>query len=119
LHGFGGLTTWWDNFAKTGYPSITPWYGLSAEFVGALLLIPGIWTRWAALYTLPLIAGAAHFWAIRNRVTPFGSYETFEYPLLWNFDFRVDTSDGRSPPKVEVRFVPILLQKSVETIGEA
>jgi len=50
----GGLDTWWGNFAKNGYPAITPWYCISAEFVGAISLIPGIWTRWAALYTLPL-----------------------------------------------------------------
>jgi hypothetical protein len=53
----GGLDKWWANFAANGYPSITPWYCISAEFAGALLLIPGIWTRWVALYALPLILG--------------------------------------------------------------
>jgi putative oxidoreductase len=78
----GGLTTWWSNFATNGYPSITPWYCISAEFAGAILLIPGIWTRWVALYTLPLIAGAAHFWAIRK-----GFYFTgagAELPFAWS-----------------------------------
>ena len=32
----GGLDKWWANFANNGYPSITPWYCVSAEFVGAL-----------------------------------------------------------------------------------
>ena len=36
----GGLDKWWANFAANGYPSITPWYCISAEFAGALLLIP-------------------------------------------------------------------------------
>jgi hypothetical protein len=55
----GGLNKWWPIFANNGYPSITPWYCISAELVGAFCLIPGICARWAALYTLPLIAGAA------------------------------------------------------------
>jgi uncharacterized membrane protein YphA (DoxX/SURF4 family) len=37
-----------------------------AEFIGAILLIPGIYTRWVCLYTLPLIAGAVQFWAARK-----------------------------------------------------
>src|SRR5262249_14949443 len=37
----GGLTQWWGNFATDGYPWFVPWYAISAEFVGALLLIPG------------------------------------------------------------------------------
>src|SRR4051794_12905659 len=62
----GGLNTWWSNFATNKYPPITPWYCISAEVLGAVLLIPGIWTRWVALYAVPLIAGAAHYWTIRK-----------------------------------------------------
>jgi len=62
----GGLDKWWANFANNGYPWITPWYCISAEFVGALFLIPGIGTRRVALYALPLTAGAAQFWAVRK-----------------------------------------------------
>ena len=62
----GGLDKWWANFAANGYPAITPWYCISAEFAGALLLIPGIWTRWVSLYALPLILGAAQYWAVRK-----------------------------------------------------
>jgi putative oxidoreductase len=59
-----------------------PWYSISAEFAGALLLIPGIYTRWVALYTLPLIVGAAQYWAVRK-----GFYFTaagFELPAVWS-----------------------------------
>lgn len=56
----------WANFATNGYPSIVPWYCISAEFIGAICLIPGIYTRWVCLYTLPLIAGAVQFWAVRK-----------------------------------------------------
>jgi putative oxidoreductase len=43
-----------------GYPRFVPWYAISAEFAGALLLIPGIYTRWVSLYALPLTIGASH-----------------------------------------------------------
>ena len=78
----GGLHTWWENFAKHGYPAITPWYSISAEFVGAFLLIPGIWTRWVALYALPLMVGAAHFWAIRKGY--FFTGAGAELPVVWS-----------------------------------
>ena len=77
----GGLNTWWSNFAANGYPSITPWYCITAEFLGAILLIPGIWTRWVALYTLPLIAGAAHYWAARKGFFFVGAGS--ELPVVW------------------------------------
>ena len=38
---------------------IVPAYVLSAEFAGALLLIPGILTRYIAIYALPMLIGAA------------------------------------------------------------
>lgn len=78
----GGLPTWWDTFAKNGYPAITPWYCISAEFAGAILLIPGIWTRWVALYVLPLMVGAAHFWAIRKGY--FFTSAGAELPVVWS-----------------------------------
>jgi putative oxidoreductase len=62
----GGLNKWWVNFANNAYPSVVPWYCISAEFVGAIMLIPGIYTRWVCLYTLPLIVGAAQFWAVKG-----------------------------------------------------
>jgi putative oxidoreductase len=39
-------------------------YAISAEFVGALLLIPGIYVPCASLYAMPLMIGAAHFWLV-------------------------------------------------------
>ena len=77
----GGLDKWWANLINNGYPAIVPWYAISAEFAGALLLIPGICARWVALYTLPLIVGAAQYWAVRK-----GFYFTaggFELPAAW------------------------------------
>jgi len=77
----GGIATWWSNLLDAGYPSFVAGYVLSAEFAGALLLIPGVLTRYVALYAMPMMAGAAHFWFMRN-----GFYFTktgAELPLLW------------------------------------
>jgi putative oxidoreductase len=77
----GGLGRWWNNFAVNGYPSIVPWYCISAEFIGAIFLIPGIFTRWICLYTLPLIVGAAQFWAVRKGF--FFTSGGCELPVVW------------------------------------
>lgn len=76
-----GFEGWWGNFATNGYPWFTPYYVFSAEVAGAVLLIPGIWSRWVCLYAVPMMLGAAHFWATRN-----GFYFTAggaELPLVW------------------------------------
>src|SRR6266852_3462952 len=80
---------------NNGYPSITPWYCVSAEFVGAVFLVPGICTRWAALYALPLTIGAAQFWAVRK-----GFYFTgagSELPVAWSAMLVVQILLGDGP----------------------
>jgi putative oxidoreductase len=77
----GGLEAWWENLLKAGYPPVVPAYVLSAEIFGALLLIPGVFTRYVALYAAPMMIGAAHFWMTRT-----GFYFTkagAELPLVW------------------------------------
>jgi putative oxidoreductase len=66
---------------KSGYPTFVPAYVLSAEFAGALLLIPGVLSRYVALYAMPMMFGAAEFWLARK-----GFYFTkagAELPLVW------------------------------------
>jgi len=49
--------------------------------VGAVLLIPGVLTRYVAAYAMPMMAGAAQFWLVRT-----GFYFTrsgAEMPLVW------------------------------------
>jgi putative oxidoreductase len=58
----GGIGTWWTNLQGHGYPAFVPAYVLSAEIAGALLLIPGVLTRYVALYAIPMMVGAAQFW---------------------------------------------------------
>ena len=48
---------------------------------GAICLIPGILTRWVALYTMPLIVGAAQFWLVRKGF--FFTGAGAELPTLW------------------------------------
>ena len=77
----GGLDAWWGNLLANGYPSFVPAYVLSAELFGALLLIPGVLTRYVALYAMPMMIGAAHYWLARK-----GFYFTqggAELPLVW------------------------------------
>ena len=49
--------------------------------MGALLLIPGVQTRWVSLYAVPLMLGASHFWSVRKGFffTAGGS----EFTLVW------------------------------------
>lgn len=77
----GGLGGWWAGLLQNGYPPFVPAYVLSAEMFGALLLIPGVLTRWVVLYAMPMMAGAAEFWLVRT-----GFYFTrsgAELPLVW------------------------------------
>jgi putative oxidoreductase len=77
----GGLPAWWHGLVSAGYPPFVPAYVLSAEIVGAVLLIPGVLTRYVAAYAMPMMAGAAQFWLVRT-----GFYFTrsgAEMPLVW------------------------------------
>lgn len=77
----GGLMGWWAGLLRNNYPPFVPAYVFSAEIFGALLLIPGVLTRWVALYAMPMMAGAAEFWLVRT-----GFYFTrsgAELPLVW------------------------------------
>jgi len=76
-----GFDGWWNGLIQAGYPAWVIVYVLSGEFLGAICLIPGIFTRWVALYCLPLILGAAQFWLVRKGFwfTVAGA----ELPILW------------------------------------
>ena len=77
----GGFDGWWNGLIQAGYPSWVIVYVLSGEFAGAICLIPGIATRWVALYALPLILGAAQFWLARTGF--FFTAAGAELPTLW------------------------------------
>jgi putative oxidoreductase len=100
----GGLHRWWSNFAANGYPWFVPWYAISAEFVGALLLIPGIYTRWVCIYAMPLMIGAAQYWLVRK-----GFYFTgagCELPVAWTIMLIVQAMLGDGPFSVKMPALP-------------
>jgi putative oxidoreductase len=91
----GGLSAWWGGLIKAGYPAFVPAYVLSAEFVGAAFLIPGVLARYAALYAMPMMLGAAQFWLARK-----GFYFTragAELPLVWLALLAVQVVVGDGP----------------------
>ena len=91
----GGLDQWWSNFATNGYPWFVPWYVFSAELAGALLLIPGIQVRWVSLYAIPMMLGAAQFWAVRNGFWFVAAGA--ELPILWCILLIVQAMLGDGP----------------------
>jgi len=78
----GGIARWWGDFATNGYPWFVPYYIISAELVGALCLIPGLYTRWVALYAVPMMIGAAHFWSVRKGF--YFAAAGSELPVVWS-----------------------------------
>jgi putative oxidoreductase len=69
-------------------------------------LIPGIFTRWAALYALPLLIGAAQFWSVRK-----GFYFTgagAELPVVWSVLLIIQILLGDGPYAV----VPSLMGRT-------
>ena len=77
----GGFDQWWSNFGTNGYPWFVPWYVVSAEIAGALLLVPGILVRWVCIYSVPMMVGAAQFWAARKGFWFVAGGA--ELPILW------------------------------------
>lgn len=76
-----GLNGWFSILESSGYPSFVSWYVLSVEFAGALLLIPGVYVRWVSLYAIPMMIGAAYFWATRTGF--FFTSAGAELPIVW------------------------------------
>jgi putative oxidoreductase len=101
----GGVDRWWSGLRANGYPWFVPWYVVSAEFAGAIFLIPGICTRWVSIYAVPLMIGATQFWWVRK-----GFYFTAaggELPLLWGSTLLVQALLGDGPYAVRIRALPL------------
>jgi putative oxidoreductase len=99
----GGLGAWWGNLLANGYPAFVPVYVLTAELLGALLLIPGVLTRYVALYAMPMMMGASQYWLARKGF--FFVQGGAELPLVWLalLAIQIIAGDGpralvRSPP---------------------
>nr|TFG51216.1 MAG: DoxX family membrane protein [Hyphomicrobiales bacterium] len=99
----GGFDAWWNNLINNGYPAWVVVYVLSGEFLAAVCLIPGIYARWVALYSVPLMIGAALYWIPRTGF--FFASAGAEMPIVWTIALIVlaGLGDGayalkRSPP---------------------
>jgi putative oxidoreductase len=96
----GGVARWWSGLEANGYSWFVPSYVMSAEFAGALLLIPGICTRWVSLFCLPMMIGATQFWLVRK-----GFYFTgagCEFPVVWGILLLVQALVGDGPYAVKI-----------------
>jgi putative oxidoreductase len=62
-------------------PEVGAWYAIVAHGLGGALLVLGLWTRWAALANLPIMAGAFFLVHLKQGffMGPGGGYE---YVLL-------------------------------------
>src|SRR5258707_10504357 len=105
-----GFDGWWNGLNTAGYPNWVIFYVLSGEFLGALLLIPGIYTRWVALYALPLIIGAAQFWAVRKGFFFTGAGS--ELPILKKPDRK---STRLNSSHANISYAVFCLKKKKET----
>jgi len=100
----GGFHQWWDNFAINGYYWFVPWYAVSAEIVGAFLIIPGIYARWASLYALPLMVGAAHFCLVRKGF--WFAAGGAEFPVAWTIMLAAQALLGDGPYALKPSPIP-------------
>ena len=100
----GGLQKWWSNFETNGYHWLVPWYAISAEFAGALLLIPGIYTRWVSLYAMPLMIGASQFWLVRKGF--YFAAAGCELPVIWTIMLILQAMLGDGPYAAKVPALP-------------
>ena len=91
----GGFRKWWANFEENDYPRWVAYYVVSAEVLGALLLIPGIKTTLVCLYALPLMIGATHFWYVRTGF--YFSGAGCELPFVWTIMLVVQALLGDGP----------------------
>ncbi len=90
----GGLPVWWSDL-EHNYTGFVPPYVFSVEVICALTLIPGIFTRYVALYAMPMMAGAAQFWLARKGF--FFTGAGAEAPLLWLFLLGLQVMLGDGP----------------------
>jgi len=91
----GGLDAWWNNLINNGYPAWVIYYVLSAEFIAAVCLIPGIFARWVALYSVPLMIGASLYWLPRTGF--FFAGAGAEMPLFWTVALIIFAGLGDGP----------------------
>jgi putative oxidoreductase len=80
--GVTGYENWFNGWIKAGYPAWSLYYALVAEFAGATLLLVGTYSRYAAIFALPLmIAVSQHWFSHKGFWFADGG---LEFPLCWS-----------------------------------
>ena len=80
-YGVTGYDNWFDGWIKAGYPVWTLYYTLAAEFAGAVLLLLGVYSRYVALFALPVLVAVSQLWFSRKGF--WFSDGGLEFPLCW------------------------------------
>lgn len=70
-------------FASIGLPGPLAYLTIAAEILGGVLLIAGLWTRWASLALVPVLLGAAWFAHWPNGFFFNAPNGGWEYPAFW------------------------------------
>jgi putative oxidoreductase len=76
-----GFDPWWDGLVKQGYPGAVLGYTVFIEFVGAVLLLLGVYTRTVSLLSLPVLIAVANHWMVRKGF--WFADGGMEFPLAW------------------------------------
>jgi putative oxidoreductase len=80
---FNGFDAWWNGLTKQGYPDWVLAYTVGAEFLGAVLLLLGVYTRTVSLLTLPVILAVVNHWMVRKGF--WFADGGAEFTLAWSF----------------------------------
>lgn len=77
-----GLDGTVEFFQSLGYPALAAYVVIAVETLGGLALIVGLFTRWVALATVPVLLGATLTHASNGWLfsAPDGGWE---YPVFW------------------------------------
>lgn len=78
-----GFDPWWAGLVKQGYPGFALGYTVAIEFVGAVLLLLGIYTRTVSLLALPALIAVTNHWMVRKGF--WFADGGMEFPLAWVF----------------------------------
>jgi putative oxidoreductase len=81
-YGFTGYDKWFNGWINAGYPAWTLYYTQGAEFAGAVLLLLGVYSRYVAVFALPVIVAVAQLWLSRKGF--WFSNGGLEFPLCWS-----------------------------------
>ena len=103
-YGITGYDNWFNGWIKAGYPAWTLYYTLVAEFAGAVLLLLGVYSRYVALFALPVIVAVSQLWFSRKGF--WFSDGGLEFPFCWTVMLVVQSLLGDGAFALKVPALP-------------